>query len=277
MLRNLAIFATALLAAGMVAAPIHAQPRHSETTTTAPSRASLTNSGVLKLVKAGLPADVVIAKIQQSACDFDTSPAALAHLKKAGVPDNVILAMVKAPVAKDPAANASAARSPVPETRPAKSTERRSKAEPGLAPHGRNLWIARFMGQTKALTAIASVQHGDLATLEQSNLFGKVSSYTTVTEQPVGTWALSGKETSFSKGSAAKRVMLGFGSGRAHIVMEYKLRNPIGKVVWSKKIKTEPSFWASGGAVGGIQNQNAAFGKQPQKLLEALSKFFASK
>jgi hypothetical protein len=245
----------------MLAAPIYAQPSHSGTSTTTTSTSRLTNSGVLKLVKAGLPADVVIAKIQKSACDFDTSPAALSRLKTAGVPDNVILAMVNAPVAKAPAA---------------KAPEQPSKAEPGPAHAGRDLWIARFTGQTKALTAVASVQQGDLATLEQSNLFGKVSSYPADTTQPAGTWALTGKETSFSKGSAVKRVMLGFGSGRAHIVMDYKLRNPEGKVVWSKKIKTEPSFWASGGAVGGVQNQNAAFSKQSQKLLEALTKFFAS-
>lgn len=267
MRRNPAILATVLLATGMLAAPIYAQSSNSGTSTTRSSTTRLTNSGILKLVKAGLPADVVIAKIQTSACDFDTSPAALSRLKTAGVPDNVILAMVKAPVAKAPAAKAAAAKAP----------ERAGKAEPGLAHQGRDLWIAKFTGQTKALAAIAAVQHGDLAAIRQSPLFGNVSSYTTDAKQSAGAWVLSGKETSFAKGSAVKRVMFGFGTGRAHIVMDYKLRNPKGKVVWSKKIKTEPSFWASGGAAGGVQNQSAAFSKQGQKLLEALSKYFASK
>jgi hypothetical protein len=44
-----------------------------------------------------LSADVILAKIQSSPCEFDTTPAALQKLKQAGVPDKVILAMVTAP------------------------------------------------------------------------------------------------------------------------------------------------------------------------------------
>ena len=49
------------------------------------------------MVKAGLGAEIVAAKVKNSTCKCDTSPAALAELKKSGVPDNVILAMVQAP------------------------------------------------------------------------------------------------------------------------------------------------------------------------------------
>ncbi len=56
----------------------------------------VTNSDVLALVKAGLPAEVITAKIQNSLDAFDTSVTALAQLKTDGVPDAVILAMVKA-------------------------------------------------------------------------------------------------------------------------------------------------------------------------------------
>jgi hypothetical protein len=56
----------------------------------------LRNQDVLEMLKAGLSPEVVIAKINVSSCDFDTSPAALQQLKAAGVPDAVTLAMLKA-------------------------------------------------------------------------------------------------------------------------------------------------------------------------------------
>jgi hypothetical protein len=58
---------------------------------------ALKNKDVVEMLKAGLTADVVVAKIKSSETDFDTSPAALAELKAANVPDDVILAMVKGP------------------------------------------------------------------------------------------------------------------------------------------------------------------------------------
>lgn len=66
----------------------------SESTSTA-----LTNKDVLDMMKAGLAADIIVAKINSSQTNFDTSPGALAELKAANVPDSVILAMVKGPAA----------------------------------------------------------------------------------------------------------------------------------------------------------------------------------
>jgi len=57
--------------------------------------AKLGNGDVVDLVKAGLPEEVIIAKVQGSPCDFDTSPTALATLKSAQVPNAIILTMVK--------------------------------------------------------------------------------------------------------------------------------------------------------------------------------------
>ena len=58
---------------------------------------SLTNKDVLDMVKAGLTADIIVAKVKSSTTSFDTSPTALAQLKAASVPDAVILAMVNGP------------------------------------------------------------------------------------------------------------------------------------------------------------------------------------
>jgi hypothetical protein len=77
-----------------------AEPSRSSTITSASSgatsgSAALTNRDVLDMRKAGLPQDVLLAKIKSSDCNFDTSPSQLSQLKSAGLPDGVILAMVQ--------------------------------------------------------------------------------------------------------------------------------------------------------------------------------------
>jgi len=62
----------------------------------------LNNASIVKMRNLHLTADVMLAKIQSSPCDFDTTPAGLQKLKQAGVPDKVILAMVMAPSASAP-------------------------------------------------------------------------------------------------------------------------------------------------------------------------------
>jgi hypothetical protein len=56
----------------------------------------LTNANVLDMLDNDLSQEIVIAKIAASACEFDTSPAALKVLKATNVPDAVILAMLQA-------------------------------------------------------------------------------------------------------------------------------------------------------------------------------------
>jgi hypothetical protein len=63
---------------------------------------ALTNKDILDMVKAGLTADVIVAKIKSSATSFETSPTVLTELKTAGVPDAVILAMVDRPSSGTP-------------------------------------------------------------------------------------------------------------------------------------------------------------------------------
>ena len=53
------------------------------------------NQDVVSMVKAGLAPEILAAKVRNSDCQCDTSPAAFAELKTSGVPDNVILAMVQ--------------------------------------------------------------------------------------------------------------------------------------------------------------------------------------
>ncbi len=60
---------------------------------------SLNNQNIMNMHGMRLGPDVIIAKIQSSRCDFDTSPAALQKLRQAGLSDKVILAMMQAPSA----------------------------------------------------------------------------------------------------------------------------------------------------------------------------------
>lgn len=62
----------------------------------------LTNKDVVDMTKAGLSADVIIAKIKSSKTKFDTTPNTLTELKAANVTDEVILAMVEGPAVAAP-------------------------------------------------------------------------------------------------------------------------------------------------------------------------------
>jgi hypothetical protein len=69
----------------------------------------LGNADVLAMIKAALEPGVIITKIKSSACNFETTPAALEKLKAGGVPDDVILAMINAPATTATAAPDAAA------------------------------------------------------------------------------------------------------------------------------------------------------------------------
>jgi hypothetical protein len=59
---------------------------------------TLTNADILAMVREKIPATIIVEKIKNSSCAFDTLPSSLVDLKNAGVTDDVLLAMVKAPL-----------------------------------------------------------------------------------------------------------------------------------------------------------------------------------
>lgn len=59
----------------------------------------ITNVNVMKMQGDRSTPDEIIAKINASRCDFDTSPAGIHRLKLAGVSDRIVLAMLHAPAA----------------------------------------------------------------------------------------------------------------------------------------------------------------------------------
>lgn len=66
-----------------------------QTINVAESQTELKNDDILVMIKSGLSAEIIVAKIKSSNTKFDTSPNTLAELKELGVPDPVILAMVE--------------------------------------------------------------------------------------------------------------------------------------------------------------------------------------
>lgn len=58
------------------------------------NKEALTNVKVIELVKLGLSETIVVEKIRQSECNFDTSTSGLAQLKGAKVSDAIIMAMM---------------------------------------------------------------------------------------------------------------------------------------------------------------------------------------
>ncbi len=57
-------------------------------------QSALTNAGVVKMVKAGLPEGVVIRVIEMSRTSFDASPNGLVDLRKHGASENVLNAVL---------------------------------------------------------------------------------------------------------------------------------------------------------------------------------------
>lgn len=63
---------------------------------------ALTNVDVVKLVKAGIPADTILLALQQDKTNFDTSPDALILLSKSGVQKAIIDAMLASAITPSP-------------------------------------------------------------------------------------------------------------------------------------------------------------------------------
>lgn len=73
------------------------------TTRAAATQQKLTNKDVVKMVKASLPADVIVQAIRSSTPDFDVSADGLIALKQDGVSDSIIQAMLTRRNAAGPA------------------------------------------------------------------------------------------------------------------------------------------------------------------------------
>ena len=81
---------------------------------------------------------------------------------------------------------------------------------------------------------------------------------------------LSARLVDFDSGNAAKRVLVGFGGGRAHAGFEFVIKDSKGEL-WKKTLKSTASFWFNG-----TTSSAAERGELPEgvakKLVEELKK-----
>jgi len=78
---------------------------------------------------------------------------------------------------------------------------------------------------------------------------------------------ISARLVDFAAGNAAKRVMLGFGSGRAHAGFEFTIKNPVtGQTVWQETVKQTASLWFNSYTSSGAERAEL-----PQKVAKKLA------
>jgi len=92
----LRLLATIAIAIGLLQGNLHGQPVNKTSDNPQRSDSRLTNADILEMSAGGLSAEVIVAKIKASSCNFDTTPATLTKLKASGIPEPAILAMIEA-------------------------------------------------------------------------------------------------------------------------------------------------------------------------------------
>lgn len=102
----------------------------------------LTNADIVRMVKAGLAAEIIVASIGSSDQKFDVSPDALIALKRDGVPDSVVHAMVARPQPAAPGTQAPGAHP--------------SSLGPTLPTSGTGLDVSLFDGSTRVQLRVAT-------------------------------------------------------------------------------------------------------------------------
>ncbi len=229
---------------------------------------ALTNQDVIGLVKAGIPEQVIIAKIQNSPTAFDTNPKALERLKATGIPEPIMMAMVDAPVTRAPAV--------------AKSNA--EVASVSAAPQATASGMPAIIQTTKPVVVVQqfTVKHGvpwpydpkqmQLQTIAElmrkdGKRFFVVKAANP--EQP-RLYTLHGKILDWHPGNRAKRMFIGFGSGRESAKIRYWLTNANGKQIFKHTDTIRSSFWASSAATGSAGTLGEPFAdKIAQRLKHA--------
>jgi hypothetical protein len=103
--------------------------------------AALTNSDVVRMVKAGISERTIELEIKDSPNRFDTSPRALIRLKRMRVSEKIIDAMMVASQAKIMGASAVAAPADAADTKPLTGDEMVAKALDAMGPHEKLIGI----------------------------------------------------------------------------------------------------------------------------------------
>ena len=127
----------------------------------------LRNQDIVDMSKAGLPDSVLIAKINSSSCEFDTTVARLKELKGSGVPDAVLLAMVEYLPGQPKALGATNVN---PVTSPAHQPPATDNSPADLSiPSGSKVFIEPMNGYEIYLSAALQKKHVPIAVITQKD------------------------------------------------------------------------------------------------------------
>lgn len=199
---------------------------------------TLTNADVVSMSKAGLGQDVILAKIESSSCDFDTSPAALERLRAAGVPDAIILAMVKRPKSQ--------VQGRAPQPAPSEPTTKPSAAvEAGAT---KPVLVVRAFQLAPGLTWPYDMKQLKSQTIAELKI--KDGEHFRVIGEPPGkpeatVYTLHGEVVFWHAGNRAQRMLVGLGSGRETAKIHYWLVDENGKRIFDHVDTIRQAFWGN--------------------------------
>jgi len=108
-----------------------------------------------------------------------------------------------------------------------------------------------------------------IQTLKESGTFAAVLTPEEAKDKDKATLIeISARLVDFAAGNEAKRLMLGFGSGRAHAGFEFTLKDPVsGETVWQKTIKQTASYAFNFNAFTSSSGERAELPKKVAKKL----------
>lgn len=200
----------------------------------------LTDKDVISLVKTGIPAPIIVAKIRQSATAFNTNTKALEKLKAAGVPESVMLAMVYAPSATKATKSSSAIIQPV------------NSSIPAILQTTKPVVIVQEFKVRRGIPwpyDPRQIQYHTIAELlrKDGKRFEVVKNANP--DQP-RLYTLHGEILAWRPGNRAMRMIVGFGTGRETAKIRYWLTNDSGKPIFKHTDTIRSSFWASSGGTG---------------------------
>jgi hypothetical protein len=209
------------------------------------AQSTLTNQDIVTMVSGGLSEQVIVTAIQQSTKrDFDLSPNGLLDLKKRGVSDSLIAEMQRAatPLSRPVATQAS----------PASTSQTKDLAAVSPSTQGKRVIVvnAFTLGDGVELPYdVKQLQAGLVADLKVQ--IGK--EFDVVSEAPPGrqVYTLNGEVTGWRPGNAAKRIVIGLGSGREATDLHFRVTDVSGQAVVDSKDTIRTNFYSqAAGSVG---------------------------
>lgn len=136
----------------------------------------------------------------------------------------------------------------------------------------KSIMVKQFTASVKGAAGLPeAVRSAIVQTMTDDGTFKSVVKEEEAKDAPAD-YVLEGVLVNFEAGNAAKRLMVGFGSGRSHAVFEFSIKeSSTGNVVWKKSIKQTASFWFNGTTSSAAERAELPDGLA-KKLVEELKK-----